>query len=141
MTQQLKESTPLTQPASWIETHDRMGLKPAEPVLCPICSIRNLAKGKSTFPSMQLRRSRIHTVPDVREERLKDGTIVRPYAMDMAFKCPVCDFYCVFGVPMDMEYAQKIQQLRGGTPEYVLPKDDWDEDERIKSKLEKVGYW
>jgi len=61
--------------------------------------------------------------------------------MDMAFKCPVCDFYCVFGVPMDMEYAQKIQQLRGGTPEYVLPKDDWDEDERIKSKLEKVGYW
>jgi len=116
----------------WYKTDDEKGLLPVKPILCPMC----LAYGEKS--EMVMRRSRIHRVADVRIH-LKDETH-RPYAFDLAFKCPACDFYCIFGVPTDITYAQKIYEMRKGE-EFVLPEEYWANDERVKEKLKRWGYW
>lgn len=117
----------------WYKTHDEKALRPLRPILCPICH----AWGEDS--EMVMRRSRLHRVADVRIH-VKSGEIHRPYAFDMAFKCPACDFYIIFGVPVDIKYAQKIYSLRNHE-DYVLPEDYWAEDERVKEKLKRWGYW
>ena len=116
----------------WYKTDDEQGLLPVKPILCPMC----LAYGEKS--EMVLRRSRLHRVADVRIH-LNDATH-RPYAFDLAFKCPACDFYCVFGVPIDIVYAQKIYEIRKGE-EFILPEEYWVGDERVKEKLARWGYW
>lgn len=117
----------------WEKTDDKVGIKPTQPKYCPICTQSGIKV------EMVLRRSRVHRVADVRA--LKGVEEHRPYAFDVAMKCPVCDFYCVFGVPTDIEYAQKVIQLRDNNIDFVLPTEDWDEDGRVKEKLAKWGYW
>ena len=117
----------------WEKTEDKVGIRPTKTRYCPICT----ASGMKV--EMVLRRSRLHRVADV---RIMIGLEQhRPYAFDVAMKCPVCDFYCVFGVPTDMEYAQKVIKLRDNSIDYVLPLDEWKEDGRVKEKLAKWGYW
>ena len=121
----------------WEKTNDEIGLRNTEAIYCPICA--NCRPPHESI--MVMRRSRIHPVPDVRVTRHKDGVIVRPYAFDMAFKCPTCDYFCIFGVPVDGEYAQQIIEKRGNNTDFVLPTLAWEEEQRVKEKLEKLGYW
>lgn len=125
----------LTENQMWTKTDDIVGLRPVEPIYCPICH----AKEPSVKVEMTMRRSRIHMVADIRIANPSDGN--RPYAFDIAYKCPRCDFYCVFGVPTDIQYAHKILELRGSKVDYVLPELAWEEDERIKTRMAKWGYW
>lgn len=123
----------LTNPL-WQKTDDEVGLVPTFPMTCPFCLN---ARGKKS--EMVLRRSNIHRVADM---RIRFGIEEhRPYAFDNAYKCPDCGFYCVFGIATDMEYAQKILKKRGNKSEYILPETIWLEDERVKQRLKKLGYW
>lgn len=121
----------------WKLTHDERALEPDRIIYCPICDHAD----PPIKSKMVMRRSRIHTVADVRIAGLEDGLQTRPYACDIAFKCPVCDFYCVFGVPLDIDYAQEIISKRKGSIDFVLPQEIWNEDLQVKSRLERFGYW
>jgi len=121
----------------WEKTDDKYGLRPKEPLYCPLCACR-----KPPIESqLVMRRSYIHSVPDIRVTFAEKGSTVRPYAADMAFKCPRCDFFIVCGVPLEMEYAQKVIALRDGKENFILPVDEWDENAEIKSRLKALGYW
>jgi hypothetical protein len=61
------------------------------------------------------------------------------YACNMHYKCPVCDFVAIFGVPIEKEYYEKLIVLRGGS-EYI-PLEDWNKHEIIEEKLKQLGYW
>lgn len=117
----------------WEKTNDKVGIRPKQPKYCPICALSGMKV------EMALRRSRLHRVADVRVEIGIEKH--RPYAFDVAMKCPACDFYCVFGVPTDIEYAQKVIQERDNSVDHVLPLEDWEEDGRVKKRLAKWGYW
>jgi len=121
----------------WEKTNDKVGLREAQPIFCPICANR-----ESPIKSkMVMRRSRIHVVGDVRLQMEEKGEEVRPYAVDLAFKCPICDFYCVFGVPIEIDYAQHVIQMREGQYDFVLPDETWNEEEEVKKRLKALGYW
>lgn len=122
---------------AWERTNDEVGLRPAIDIICPICANRE----KPIKSKMTIRRSRVHTVPDVRMQKNEKGETVRPYAFDIACKCPICDFYCIFGVPSEADYVQEVLQKRQGKMDFVLPEDEWNKDELIKEKLKQLGYW
>ena len=128
-----------TELQMWEKTNDKVGIRPTQDIYCPICAHRD----PPIKSKMVMRRSRIHTVADVRITRRNNdpNSNVRPYACDVAFKCPVCDYYCIFGVPLPMEYAQKVIEMRGGSIDFVLPEDVWEQDDRIVKKMEGWGYW
>ena len=121
----------------WEKTNDEIGLRNTEPIYCPMCANRRPA----IESILVMRRSRLHPVPDVRMTRNQEGEIVRPYAFDIVYKCPTCDFFCVFGVPTDNAYAQQIIEKRGNNTDFVLPTLAWEEQEQIRDKLKKLGYW
>ncbi len=127
----------------WVEVDEPVGIVSKEPIYCPMCKARE----PSIKVEMRMRRSRIHTVADVRIANLEKGArdedpaANRPYAMDIAYKCPRCDFYTVFGVPTTITHAQKIIELRGNKVDYVLPEEIWLEDDAVARRLERWGYW
>jgi len=121
----------------WKLTYDKRALEPARKMYCPICANAEPA----LKVELVMRRSRIHTVADVRVAGREKGVLTRPYACDIAFKCPHCDFYCIFGVPLDMAYAQKCIEMREGSIDFVLPEETWNEEGQVKERLAKLGYW
>lgn len=130
----------------WEKTNDKIGLRESQPIYCPMCTARALVQGTPTdkVTRMVMRRSRIHNVADVRifnQETKPSEPQKRPYAMDIAFKCPVCDYYCIFGIPIDIDYAQKVIEMRGGTVDFVLPEETWGKNSEVEKKLERWGYW
>lgn len=133
--EEIEEPEELVENEVWEKTNDIVGLKPKEPIFCPMCKARE----PSIKSEMTMRRSRIHTVADVRIANPTNEN--RPYAMDIAYKCPRCDYYCIFGVPIDIQYAHKILEKRGSKVDYVLPESVWEEDDRVKTRLAKWGYW
>jgi hypothetical protein len=119
----------------WEQISEPVGIRSRDPIYCPICKARE----PSIKVEMKMRRSRIHTVADIRIMNPTDGN--RPYAMDVAYKCPRCDYYCVFGVPVDIKHAHKILELRQGKVDFVLPEEVWHQDAQITKKFERWGYW
>lgn len=120
--------------ALWERTNDALGIRPKFPVFCQICLA---AHDKRVL--MVLRRSRIHRVADIR--MIKGIEEHRPYAADMAFKCPECGWYTVFGVAMDPTHAQLVIAMREGKHDFVLPEEIWADDDRVREQLEKWGYF
>lgn len=129
------EEQPLVENQCWDEVEQPIGLQSKEPIYCPMCKARE----PSIKVEMVMRRSRIHMVADMRIANPVDGN--RPYAMDMAYKCPRCDYYCMFGVPTSIEHAQNILKLRDSKVDFILPEDAWKENDKIKKRLAKWGYW
>lgn len=125
----------LVENECWEKTDDIVGLRSREAIYCPMCKARE----PSIKSEMVMRRSRIHTVADLRIANPTDGN--RPYAADIAYKCPRCDFYCVFGVPIDIKYALKVLEMRGSKVDYVLPEEVWQEDDRVSRRLAQWGYF
>lgn len=127
----------------WEKTNDIVGLKESKPIYCPICLARALADNTplSETPKLVMRRSRIHQVADVRLAAYRKEQDIRPYAFDLAYKCPECDFYCIFGIPTEIDYAQGIIKIREGKPEYVLPEETWLGQQVVSNRLSRWGYW
>ncbi len=60
---------------------------------------------------------------------------------DMAYKCPKCSFWTVFGVPMKKEDAMRVKlEERNGNATFV-PIEEWWGDPVIKKQLKDLGYW
>lgn len=125
----------LVENQCWDFVDEPIGIRSKEPIYCPVCKARE----PSIKVEMKMRRSRIHMVADIRMANPTDGN--RPYAMDIAYKCPRCDYYIMFGVPTHIEHAQKILELRGSKTDFVLPELAWQQDNAIKRRLAKWGYW
>lgn len=112
----------------WRRIEGPQGLEPTFEIKCVFCGEK-----------MILRRSRLHQVADV---RIRKGVEeYRPYAFDMAYKCPRCAWYTVFGVAVPTDYAQEVTQRREGQVDFVLPEEIWEEDERVKRQLSRYGYF
>lgn len=117
----------------WERTNDPQGIRPTFPILCAICS------GRDHRSEMVLRRSRIHQVADMRIRRGVDT--YRPYAFDMAYKCPECGWYTVFGIAVPTDFAQETIRLREGSTDFFLPEEVWEDDERVQKQLAACGYF
>lgn len=118
----------------WQKTYDELGLKPTFKIYCATCDL-----ARSVKVEMVMRRSRIHNVADM---RVHYGThTYRPYAFDIAYKCPDCGRYIVFGVAVPTEYALKIKELRGGESDFLLPEEIWSENEQVAKQLAALGYY
>jgi len=94
-----------------------IGYEPINPIVCPRCG-----------GEMVMRHSSSHV----------SGNIYH------AYKCPSCDrfirFVPSFACGDDIHYMRKVHQERGGKT-FLLPTDKWLENEKIKEKLESLGYW
>jgi len=135
---------------AWQKTHDALGIKPKHDLYCPIClaskTVAALEKGQDlkdvTFPRLFIRRSRIHQVVDARIAVGTDGH--KQYAFDTICKCAQCDYYCVFGVPTDLNYALKIMELRDNSNDFLVPIEYWKDevlvDDDVREKLAALGY-
>jgi len=126
------------------------GHEPTSPLWCPICKMRGHDK------EMVLRWSKIQPHEDIAmelffrrpdNERSKyllsifDEVEMPSWVNDMAWKCPTCDYWCVFGVPMKKEDAERIRkEERNGCTTFV-PIEEWWQDAIIKDRLRNLGYW
>jgi len=129
---------------------DKNGHKPDTPILCPICNVRGDSQ------EMRLRWSKIQSHEDIAmelffrrpdSERSKyllsifDEVEMPSWVEDMAWKCPKCDYWTVFGVPMKKEDAKRIRMEEGGGEATYVPIEEWWGDPIIKDKLKALGYW
>jgi hypothetical protein len=60
----------------------------------------------------------------------------------VAYKCPMCDWFITFEVRRPKKEIDKILEYRKGKKK-LIPLDMWlnhEEEELIKSKLESLGY-
>ena len=63
----------------------------------------------------------------------------KSHALDVSYKCPNCDWYVTFGIPITKEEFESIYRARNG---YVYePEEIWQNKEKVKSKLKALGYW
>jgi len=61
------------------------------------------------------------------------------WAEDQEYKCPICQYVKVFGIPLSFEEMEEVRKVRDRAT--VIPLAQWLEDELIKSKLTSLGYW
>jgi len=118
----------------WIETDDKAGLRPAEPIVCPACMGEFILKhqrfpNRDEVPKMFIR-----------------ATTIRPlshnpsaWVNDMTFKCEGCDYCVSFGRPMTEERSVQTIARRGGQIAY-LPKEEWEKNEILRERLKVYGY-
>ena len=58
---------------------------------------------------------------------------------DVHMKCPYCDFWCVFGVPITKDEFEKLRKSKWHRK--ILRKEILKFKENMKEKLEQFGYW
>ena len=93
---------------------DALRVKSRGPLVCPIC-------GEELKP---------HHIGNVHP-------VLNGLAVDIHFKCPRCRFFCTFGIPVDEELGRRLMNFQGKFFEW------WEEEnnEEIKSRLQRLGYW
>lgn len=70
-----------------------------------------------------------------------DSMEMPSWVEDMAWKCPSCSFWTVFGVPLKADDAKRIiHEERNGSNLYI-PIEEWWGDAVIKDRLKNLGYW
>ena len=118
-----------------------MGHEPLFPINCPRCGTPK-----------KLRYSQIFVPYDVREA-LKSSRCMsnmsfedryeilnkHGYAEDRAYKCPKCQHWEIFGIPLSKEDL-KIIQMSDRKSMYI-PLDEWEDTHPILEKLKTLGYW
>ena len=110
---------------NWKLTYDVLGIINTKPIRCIFCGTE-----------MVIRHSRLHTSPELNHQN--------PH-IDLAFKCPNCDWFTVFGIPVPKDYWLHILQLRKkmGIGLIYAPVESWtkSDQEIIKERLQALGYW
>ena len=123
------------------------GYQPSEPIQCPICKTH-----------LMLRWSRINSHEDIAMELFRKGkskddahadllleifdSMEMPsWVEDMAWKCPSCSFWTVFGVPIKAAEAKRIMSGERNGSSVFVPIEQWWGDEIIKNRLKDLGYW
>ena len=111
--------------SKWKLSWDIIGLTPKFNITCPFCKTE-----------MVLRYSRLHVSPELKEENTH---------IDMAYKCPICDYFTVFGIPVPPQYWLHILELRRKLKIGLIyaPIETWtkSDQEIIKERLQALGYW
>lgn len=106
----------------WKRTDDLLGYKPKFKVDCPYCKASMVPRYSYLFPKGEL----VYGMTGA--------------GCQMAYKCPRCGYHQRFNITDDKEYIEKILAMRGGAVQHN-PVSEWEQDERIKAKLEALGYW
>ena len=104
-----------------VEINGEAVILPKFPLLCPFCSEEMILHDFSCYKQAN-----------------------NFYHVDIHMKCPKCNFWCVFGVPISEEEFEKLRKskyhrkiLRWEIAE-IYGKEIL---EKIGKKLEKLGYW
>ena len=61
------------------------------------------------------------------------------FAMDIAYKCPKCDWFVIFGVVIPEDKAKHLKKKMQN--KQYIPEDIWLHSEKVKERLESWGYW
>lgn len=117
------------------------GHKPQFPIKCVMCGAE-----------MRLRYSQIFRPSDVfqaleeperkmgltAEERV-DIVQKQGWAEDRAYKCPQCNWWTIFGLPLTWEELLEVRKIRKRS--VYVPVEQWAEDHPIRQRLKALGYW
>lgn len=108
---------------NYILTYDLLGIRNKHPKYCPFCGAELI-----------IRNTRLDWSPELSDKNLH---------IDLRFKCPQCDWWCTFGIPVPKHYFLYVWQLRKkhGVGRIYAPVEEWKSKNEIKEKLEKLGYW
>ena len=108
----------------WETTHDAQGLKAKFKVMCFRCKeemlYRNSLIGSETLGG-----------------NTYDSTIM---VMRVHFKCPSCRMIETFYIPMERKYYLEVLEHRRGRTVHYPPISQWEDDERVRKRLESLGY-
>ena len=110
----------------YVLTWDALGIQPKGDVLCPFCKVSMLVRNTQLDWSFELDDVNLH--------------------IDLRLKCPNCDLWETFGVPVPRRYFMFIWMLRKrlGLKRTYAPSQEWSsdvDDERVKGRLEAWGYF
>lgn len=72
------------------------------------------------------------------EERV-DIVTRQGWAEDRAYKCPSCNWWTIFGIPLAWEELLEIRKVRKRS--VYVPVEEWGEDHPIRQRLAALGYW
>jgi len=101
-----------------------------------VVGIRNKKPVRCVFDNteMTLRYSMLHHSPELGHKNLH---------IDLAFKCPKCDWFTVFGVPVPKKHFLHIWNLRRreGVGYIHAPTEEWLKRKEIQKRLKALGYW
>jgi len=61
------------------------------------------------------------------------------WAEDRAYKCPNCQWWTIFGIPLAWEELLELRKVRKRS--IYVPVEEWAEDHPIRKKLAAMGYW
>jgi transcription elongation factor Elf1 len=118
-----------------------MGHEPLFPIDCPRCGTpkrlrySHIFRPNDVYEALQNPWVESHLSMQERHEILnKEG-----WAEDRAYKCPKCQHWEVFGIPMSWEEVQIVRQ--SGRKSLYIPLDQWEDDHPIRKKLAALGYW
>lgn len=121
------------------------GHEPSEPIKCPICGHNMRLRWSKVQSHNDIAMELFFRRPDEQKSKyllsIFDEVEMPSWVNDMAWKCPECDFWCLFGVPMKKDDATRIRlEERNGEAMFV-PVEEWWEDPIIKDRLQSLGYW
>jgi len=124
----------IDMPVRWKKTEDKVGLRPAKPLVCPHCVTEFILEHqrfpkRDEVPKLFLRSSTIKPLSHNPTARVND----------MTFKCEECDAAFPFGRPMDFSHALATKTRRGGEMVY-LPIGEWKKNKILKARLKALGY-
>lgn len=118
-----------------------MGHEPLFQMTCPRCGTEKrlryskIFRPDDVFAALEDPARKMGLTPEERADILqKHG-----WAEDRAYKCPKCQHWEIYGIPLSWEELQEVRKIRQRSA--LVPVDQWGEDEEIKKKLLAMGYW
>jgi len=108
---------------NYILTYDLLGIRNKHPIYCSFCGTEMIIRNTQLDWSGEIENLNLH--------------------IDLRFKCPNCDWWITFGIPIPKHYFLYLWQLRKkhGVGRTYAPIEEWKTKNEIKERLKKLGYW
>jgi len=106
---------------------------------CPFCGTPLVMHQEGVY---EYRRTMI-----VKTDKGEERKVKQFYHCDIHMKCPSCDWFTVFGVPVSKDEFEKLKKSKWigviFTEELLNDLTDLNEDEKkvIEERLKALGYW
>ena len=123
------------------------GHRPVQPLKCPFCGSLMKLRWSKVQAHDDIAMELFYRRPDEDTNKTKyllkifDEVEMPSWVNDMAWKCPICSYWCLFGVPMKKDDAVRIRKEKRNECSTWVPVEDWWEDPIIKDRLRNLGYW
>jgi len=118
-----------------------MGHRPRWEIKCPVCQTplrlrySQIFRPNDVFQALENPSRKMGLTPEEKMDILtKCG-----WAEDRAYKCPKCQHWEIYGIPLSWEELQQVREAR--RPAVWVPIEEWSEDHPIMQKLSSMGYW